>query len=120
MNFDVSYIAISIVENAQPFSINAIQGTSAYRKRKSVGNLPSESSPLSIPEGAAVIVTVSAGEVVGFSNKIKKTTFNGETPLAQEHIEQVINAIEDEEGGLEMYVSKTATQLDVYQRNIQH
>lgn len=113
----VSYIAISIVENAQPFNINAIQGTSVYRKRKSEGNLPSESSPLSIPKGSAVIVTVSAGMVVGFSNKIKKTTFNGETPLAQEHIEQVINAIEDEGGGLEMYVSKTATQLDVYQRN---
>lgn len=106
-----TYLALCYVKGAYPFFNNDIVGTEAARKRKSENNLPTEATPLSLSKGDAIIVTVPSGgnAVLGMVEHLD--TFNGATPLAQAHIDQVL-----EQGNKQMYVKKTATQLDVYLR----
>lgn len=106
-----AYIAITVVEGAGAFSNNIIPGTSSYRKRKSESNLPTQQNPLIIPAGSAVIFTATKQKVFPFAYLDSYSEFNGDTPLAPEHIEQV----KDEIGGL-MYCSKSASAVDIYFR----
>lgn len=109
-----AYLSVCYVRDANPISGDSITGTSAGRLRKTDNNLPTSDNPLSLNAGDAVIVTVTAGYTVDVGSKYPIDTLNGNLPLAEEHIQQVMDAISADGG--EMYVKKTATQVDVYLR----
>lgn len=108
-----AYISMSVVTNAQPIADNKIEGDSAVRKRKSESNLPTSENPWSIPSGSAIAITVSAGKTTDFCNKVTYDTFNGNTPLADEHIEQVIDALPSAEAK-GCYVNVGSDNLDIF------
>lgn len=108
-----AYIAMCVINDAQPFANNKIAGTNPQRKRKSEGNLPTSENTWSIPSGSAIAITVNAGKTTDFCNKQTIETFNGDTPLAEEHIEQVIDALPSAEGK-SCYVNVGSDKLDVF------
>lgn len=108
-----AYIAMCVINDAQPFANNKIAGTNPQRKRKSESNLPTSENPWSIPSGSAIAITVSAGKTTDFCNKATYDTFNGNTPLANEHIEQVIDALPSAEGK-SCYVNVGSDNLDIF------
>lgn len=100
--FPSGYAYLSLcLYNAMPLNSDTNVG-GRYRD----DTIPTQENPLIIPKGYYVAISIShSSDTLSFYCDYKSRIFNGNTPLASEHISQVINALELKQN--KMYVSNT-------------